>query len=385
MNKYAAILILFFTIVSACDDNSRFELESFERDRVIALAEKFLLEEPVTITDFKCERSSGGIHDYYSEGDYWWPDPANPAGPYIRKDGLTNPENFVEHRKALRRFSIHVSALAAAYKITGDTKYADHALKHLNAWFVDKRTLMNPELLYAQAIFGRVKGRGIGIIDTIHLVEVAQAVIVLKNSGYLHDGVSNELTLWFQNYLNWLTTHEFGIDERDNGNNHSTCWAMQVAIYAKLIGDEETLDYCRNMFKGTLLPDQMEIDGSFPLELKRTKPYGYSLFNLDAMFMVAKILNSEKENLFEYRTSDGKHIKQAIEFMYPFIRDKSEWNHKKDVMYYDNWPVRHPSLLIAGFAYNESKYIDLWKKLEADPDEEEVIRNFPIRQPVLWF
>jgi hypothetical protein len=40
----------------------------------------------------------GGKHDFYSEGDYWWPDEKNPNGPYIQKDGLTNPENFVAHR-----------------------------------------------------------------------------------------------------------------------------------------------------------------------------------------------------------------------------------------------------------------------------------------------
>ena len=33
-------------------------------------------------------------HDYFSEGDYWWPDPKNPGGPYIRRDGFSNPANF---------------------------------------------------------------------------------------------------------------------------------------------------------------------------------------------------------------------------------------------------------------------------------------------------
>ena len=31
-------------------------------------------------------------------------------------------------------------------------------------------------------------------------------------------------------------------------------------------------------------------DGSFPQELARTKPYGYSLFNLDAMAIIAQTL-----------------------------------------------------------------------------------------------
>ena len=39
---------------------------------------------------------------------------------------------------------------------------------------------MAPHLRYAQAIHGRSTGRGIGIIDTIHLVEVARAIEVLE-------------------------------------------------------------------------------------------------------------------------------------------------------------------------------------------------------------
>ena len=56
-------------------------------------------------------------------------------------------------------------ALAAAYKITGERKYADHAAAHLRAWFIDEATRMNPNLQYAQAIQGRFTGRGTGIIE----------------------------------------------------------------------------------------------------------------------------------------------------------------------------------------------------------------------------
>ena len=101
------------------------------------------------------------------------------------------------------------------------------------------------------------------------------------------------IKLWFSNYLNWITTHEYGIAERDNGNNHSVCWTMQVAAFADLIKDTKTMDFCRNFYKTTLLPNQMEKDGSFPLELKRTKPYGYSLFNLDAMTSICQILSTK--------------------------------------------------------------------------------------------
>jgi Alginate lyase len=54
--------------------------------------------------------SAGGLHDYFSEGDYWWPDPKNPDGPYIQRDGQSNPANFDDHRKAMRRLSLQQPA-----------------------------------------------------------------------------------------------------------------------------------------------------------------------------------------------------------------------------------------------------------------------------------
>lgn len=359
-------------------------ITNLDKERVVNEADKFLLEKPITITSFKAERSAGGIHDFYSEGDYWWPDPDNPDGPYIRKDGLTNPDNFVAHRKAMRRLSIHVPILVAANKFTGDKKYADHAVKHILAWFVNKETMMNPNLRYSQAIKGRFTGRGIGIIDAIHLVEVVQAIIVLEKNNLISSDDLKKIKDWYREFSDWLMNDQFGIDERDHGNNHSTCWNMQVAEYAKFIGDEKKLGFCRNHFKQELLPEQVASNGSFPKELERTKPYGYSLFNLDAMIMVAQILSTSEDNLWEYETPDSVDLENALEFMYPYIKNKSAWPYQQDVMYFETWPVRHPSLLFGALAYNKKKYLDVWEKLNPTPIEDEVLRNFFIRQPILW-
>jgi hypothetical protein len=366
------------------EDNVKEIIINLDKARVLKEADKFLLEEPITITSFKAERSAGGIHDFYSEGDYWWPDPENPDGPYIQKDGLTNPDNFVAHRKAMRRLSIQVPTLAAAYKFTGNKKYADHALDHVFAWFVNKETMMNPNLRYSQAIKGRFTGRGIGIIDAIHLVEVVQAIIVLEKYKLINPDDLKKIKKWFREFSDWLMNDQFGIDERDHGNNHSTCWNMQVAEYAKFIGDEKKLEFCRNHFRQELLPKQLAVNGSFPKELKRTKPYGYSLFNLDAMIMIAQILSTSYDNLWKYESPENVNLQDAIEFIYPYIKYKSAWPFQKDVMYFDSWPVRHPSLLFGALAYNKLEYLIVWEKLDPAPTEDEVLRNFFIRQPILW-
>ena len=356
-----------------------------ERARVLAAAGRYLKEAPVTVTAAHSPRSAGGQHDFFSEGDYWWPDPEHPGGPYIQRDGMTNPANFVEHRRALMRLSVQVPALVEAWRLTREPRYAAHAARHLRAWFVDPATRMNPNLLYAQAISGRVTGRGTGIIDTIHLVEVARAIELLRGAREWSTSDDDAVRQWFADYLTWLTTHEYGIAERDAKNNHATCWVMQVAAFAHLTGNQALLADARERFRTILLPVQMGPDGSFPLELARTKPYGYSLFNLEAMAAICQIASTPAENLWTFELPDGRGMRKAMAFMAPYMRDRRNWPRPPDVMYNDSWPMRQSSLLFAAAALQQPDYLEAWSRLPADSTVEEVIRNFFIRQPLLWF
>ena len=386
MRKNCLFIILFVFLFSNCRNKTDYTNETrlVLNDLILQDANKALLETPETVTATGCERSAGVIHDFYSEGDYWWPDPKNPNGPYIRRDGETNPENFVAHRLAMIRFSRIVGTLASAYLITKDEKYVEQAFKHIRAWFVDPTTLMNPDLQFAQAIKGISTGRGTGIIDTVHLMEVAQGIIRMQNAVCVDKEELQIIKEWFAAYLNWLTTHQYGIDERNAENNHGTCWAMQVASFAKLTGNIELLNWCCKHYKEVLLPRQMSEDGSFPLEISRTKPYGYSIFNLDAMVTLCQILSTPEDDLYEYTTETGLNIKRGVDFLVPYIHDKSAWPFPQDVMYWNDWPVAQPALLFAAIYYKEPVYFNLWKSLDHAPTVPEVIRNLPIRNPLIW-
>jgi hypothetical protein len=339
---------------------------------------------PVTITSETSPRSAGGKHDFFSEADYFWSNPANPEGPYINRDGQSNPDNFVAHRRAMIRFSTIIGALSSAYHLTGDEKYVKQAVLHLKAWFINKETLMNPNLLYAQAVKGVTTGRSWGIIDTIHLMEVAQGVIVFEKSKSLDKADLDLIKKWFSAYILWLNTSKNGVAEKLAKNNHSTCWVMQVASFAKLCNDKVMLDSLSWRYKNVLLPNQMATDGSFPLELARTKPYGYSLFNLDAMTMICQILSTQKDNLWKYETVDGKSIERGIAYLYPFVVNKNSWSLKPDIMYWNNWPVAHPFLVFGAISYQNEAWFNTWKQLEHQPTVEEVIRNLPVRHPLIW-
>ncbi|HZK94258.1 MAG TPA: alginate lyase family protein, partial [Prolixibacteraceae bacterium] len=222
--------ICFLGLIFLCSSLYSQEFKAFgrildmrENTAILRSAQQFLDTLPQTLTASKCERSAGTVNDYYSEGDYWWPDPKNPEGPYIQRDGESNPGNFVAHREAVFRLSNIVGTLTSAYLLTSDAKYVLAVQNHLNAWFIATATRMNPNMLYSQAIKGRFTGRSIGLIDAIHLIEVARSVKILHDSQAISSEVYSGVKLWFGQFLDWMFTHPYGVDEMNAKNNHGTC------------------------------------------------------------------------------------------------------------------------------------------------------------------
>jgi hypothetical protein len=95
-----------------------------------------------------------------------------------------------------------------------------------------------------------------------------------------------------------------------------------------LHGNASLTAFCRDRYKTVLLPNQVAADGSFPEELRRTKPYGYSLFNLDAMTTVCQILSDRDERSWRYELRDGRGIRRAVAFLFPYIENKRTWPHR---------------------------------------------------------
>jgi hypothetical protein len=385
--RFAAALpiVCLFVASGISQPAASFDVAAFDRARILKAADAALKLAPLTITAQRAKLSEGGLNDFYSNGDYWWPDPAKPDGlPYVQRDGESNPGNFNFHRMVMREMRDAVSALGAAYRITKEDRYAAKAAELLRVFFLDERTRMNPHLKYAQAIPGRTPGRGIGIIDTLHLAEVPLAIRAMQDSPAFPADAIAGLKKWFADYTDWMITSTNGQQEANAGNNHAPAYWLQIATFATFTGDESRLAECRRRFKEVFVPRQMTNDGSFPQELRRTKPYGYSIFQLDNMASLCQVLSAPQDDLWKFELPDGRGIKKAMAYLYPFLADKSEWPLKPDIQSWDGWPARQPCLLFAGLALNKLEYLDLWKKLPPDPADDEVRRNVAVTQPVLW-
>jgi hypothetical protein len=331
-------------------------------------ADKQLKTEPLTVVNKPKAPPSGDKHDYVSMAPYWWPDPDKPDGlPYVRRDGKVNPERDKYDAPLLGKMSGAVSTLALAYYLTGEEKYAGHAATLLRVWFLDDKTRMNPNLNHGQFIPGVNEGRGNGIIDSVGLLPVVDAVGLLEGSRSWTKEDQAGMREWFREYLKWLRTSKNGKEEAAAANNHGTWYDVQVATYALFVGgEEEAVKKLLEECKTTRIARRIEPDGKQPLELKRTKAFDYSIVNLRALFALATLGDRVGVDLWRYETKDGRSIRKALDWLVPYATGEMKWEHEQIT------PLRGaalaPLLRRAAVAYKEESYEKLIEKLPGRPD-----------------
>ena len=279
-------------------------------EKLKAEADKALKMKPLSVMDKPRPSISGDKHDYFSYGPYWWPDPTKPDGlPFIVHDGKVNPENRKGTDKVpFDRTCDAIETLGLAYFFTGHEPYASHAALLARTWFLDPATRMNPNLEHAQAIPGRSHGRGIGIIESRVLPRAVDGLALLDASPAWTTADQQAFATWLADFHHWLLTSDHGRKEQQERNNHGTWYDVQAGYLALALGHA---DEAKKRFTDGLsrrLATQIEPDGSQPHELNRTKPLGYSLFNLEAFLNCAQLAENVGVDWWHYATTDGRSL-----------------------------------------------------------------------------
>jgi len=337
-------------------------------------ADKALSADILTVMDKETTPPSGDKHDYISAGRYWWPDPKNPDGPYIRRDGVVNSEIDKFDRGILSIMARSVKNLSIAYYLTSDEKYALKAVQNLRKWFLNPSTKMNPNMNFGQTISGRNngKGRGEGIIDTYSFVEMLDGVELLKTSKHYTPQVAEGLTSWFSTYLNWMMTSEIGNEEFTAKNNHGTAFDVQATRYALFVGKEDIARKFIAEFPERRLFKQIEPDGSQPLELARTTALGYSTFNLTHILDMCCQAKSLNVDLFNSKSADGRCISKAFDFLSQFVGKPQSNFPYKQIKEWDNvqkklcWQLYRADKFII-----KPAYVKLYRNRISDSDKDE--------------
>lgn len=301
-------------------------------NKLISDADKALKSKPVSVMDKEMVPASGDKHDYMSMGPYWWPDPTKPDGlPYIRKDGVRNP-NATSDRTNIGKTISNILALGTAYYFSGNEKYAAKAAEFARVWFLNPETRMNPNINYGQMIPGRNggKGRGFGMIDAYSFIEVLDVVEMMSTSSSFTEADRKGLKQWFTDYLEWIRTSPIANEERTAENNHGLAFDVQQTVYALFTGDSALAQKTISEFAEKRLFPQIEPDGKQPRELARTTGFGYTNFNLVHMMDMCALCKTLGIDIYNSTSKDGRNMAKALEYMASFVgKPQSEFPYQQ--------------------------------------------------------
>lgn len=330
---------------------------------IIRDADKMLADPIPVITEKKRVAPSGDKHDYFSMARYWWPDPKKPDGlPYIRQDGKRNPESEGMDRETLGAMEKMLTVYALAYYYTGKEAYAEKGWEILRAWFVNKKTRMNPSLKYSQVRMGHNNNQGSnsGLLDGYSLLIVPDAVDILSASKSAKAKDIAAIRQWFADYLGWMLTSPQGIKEDKADNNHGTAYHIQVAVYALFAGNDSVAQRYLNDFTVRRILTQIEPDGRQPKELVRTRAYGYSCYNLKHILDMIDICRLQGINLLS-DSETALRVEKAIDFLTPYLgKPVSAW----PFLQIADWPKEQQNmcwiLYRADSCFPDKKYMELF-------------------------
>ena len=331
-------------------------------DSLLKQANGYLKMNPVSVMDKQVTPVSGNKHDYVSQAPYFWYDSTKPNGlPYMRKDGVRNPEIYkITDRTYLGNLENATLALSLTWYITGDEKYASKSAELLKTWFLDEKTKMNPHLEYGQAVPGINTGRGIGLIETVALTNIADAAILLQGSKSWTEDDHSSLQKWYIQFLHWMLISKNGNDEHAAKNNHGTWYYAQVIDFSLFTGDKDKAKQLAEESKKRL-DSQLTKEGKQPLELERTNGLGYSTMNLRGWFTVATLAEKTGVNLWTYQTSKSADLQTAFDWLLPYALGEKKWEYQQINKFNKN--EIYPLLLQASSAFKDQKYFTWAKEL----------------------
>ena len=224
---------------------------------------------------------------------------------------------------------------------------------------------MNPHLLYGQAIKGHFTGRGIGIIDTLHLVEVARAASVLEASDAMPAADRDGVRGWF--------TRLSDVDDDASVRDRRAERAEQSRHVLGGAGGRVRALHRRREADGVLPRSLQDSSSSRPDGLRtaafRSSSRGRSRTATRSSISTrspssARLCRSPQDDLWTYRVARRAwHAARRWTSCFRISPTSPAGRTNRTSMYHENWPVRHPSLLFAGLALRSAgRTSRLWRQ-----------------------
>jgi hypothetical protein len=263
-------------------------------------------------------------HCFYSLGTYWWPNNATPDGlPYVRNDGLVNPDTFKYDSIPLSQMLFAVSNLSLAYYLTANRSYAAGAAAFVDAFFFDQETYMDASvgLEHSQAVPGVPNddaGRGTGIIDAKDIAYALDSACLLPtDEPSWGANRTSQLRSWMGQYWAWMNHSHHSGDEFSSTNNHGTWYDVQALSLALHLADAPSADFFAQHILSRI-DEQISSTGELPQETSRTRPLHYTWWALQAFFEHAWMAQSRGVPAFNYTSPSGGSLRKALEWVLPY-------------------------------------------------------------------
>jgi len=290
---------------------------------------------PLKVTDGDIP-PTGNPHDFFTIGKYAFPNPKTKDGmPYIRKDGVTNPEARTDKYDLYRyeQTVARINTLSLAWFYTENEEYAAKAATFIRVWFLDAHTRMNPNFECAAALPGVYNGMAIGIIFGAQLVNFLDHIQLLRLSESWSEADNEALKNWVDMYISWLQTSKFGLEISRSPNNMGSWYSAQIAAGAIYTGNialaKQTIETAKKQLAEQIAVSRDDFpDGSFPHEIKRNQSFLYSLFGLEAFCALAGCAEVVGMDLWHFKAENGSSMRMAFDFLTPYLSGQKEWTFK---------------------------------------------------------
>jgi hypothetical protein len=112
----------------------------------------------------------------------------------------------------------------------------------------------------------------------------------------------------------------------------------------------------------------IEPNGEQPAELERTKGLHYCVFSLSAMSVLARIGEQLDEDLWNYKSDDGRSLRRGLDFVLPYMIGQKVWPHEQ----IDEMSVSPSDIglfYMAARKYRDKRYLTAVDKELRDPNK----------------
>ena len=290
---------------------------------LVTKADGIIKQKPVAVTD-KEICLSGNKHNYESLSIYWWPDPKNPGGPYIARDGENNPEYKKYDYPRLLKLKDNLVTCSKAFFLTGDPRYYDFFCLQLDTWFINPETRMVPNFGYCQFIPGRNNGRGNpqGMADTYNFNDMLESIRLVNAVRNIGKGRMKSLKNWFSDFAYWMQTSDYG--KKAYAFKNGQVLTFDTTIYDIFIftGKKSARKSILKAFPEKRIKAQIADDGKMPEALKRTKALSYTVSDITRLLDFASLAKADGKRLSKESID---RIQLALDYITPLTKNRDSF------------------------------------------------------------